>query len=258
MGVKDRFNAILRPLQFIWLSIQLHFHTLKEAIRKDGLATLKYPRRIHNIATADLFLKNSGGFIAYEDTTCVPSLVSSAQGNILELGPGPGNQLHRFDLSLVEFIYAVDPNPCYGDEIAAKTKKLGLQDKYKLLECGVEDSDILLEEGIEEGSLDTILSIQVLCAVGDVKGVMKAVWKLLKPGGSFIFWEHEKNKDRLTAVSQACLNPAWSTFIGCQLTREILPDILAAGEWENPDEVVVADEQFSPLPRVWGVLKKKA
>lgn len=102
----------------------------------------------------------------------------------------------------MDFIYAIDPNPCYKDEISARVKQLDLQDTYKLLACGVEDSDILIKEGITEGSMDTILSIQVLCAVGDVKSVMRAVWKLLKPGGCFIFWEHERNKDTGTAIAQ--------------------------------------------------------
>ncbi len=43
----------------------------------------------------------------------------------------------------------------------------------------MEDSDVLRREGITEGSMDTVLSIQVLCAVGDVKSVMREVWKLL-------------------------------------------------------------------------------
>lgn len=108
----------------------------------------------------------------------------------------------------MNFIYAVDPNPHYGDEIAAKLRDVDLQDKYQLLACGVEDSDILRKEGITEGSLDTVLSIQVLCAVGDVKSVMREVWKLLKPGGSFVFWEHEKSKDTVTGVTQGtyCLS----------------------------------------------------
>jgi 2-polyprenyl-3-methyl-5-hydroxy-6-metoxy-1,4-benzoquinol methylase len=50
--------------------------------------------------------------------------------------------------------------------------------------------------------MDTVLSIQVLCAVGDVKSVMREVWKLLRPGGSFVFWEHERNKDTVTAMAQ--------------------------------------------------------
>lgn len=198
----------------------VHYDAFKEALRNDGLAALAHPQRIRDTATAKLFIQHcklssltqnficilnliiAAGFIAYEDTTSVPSLVRSAQGKILELGPGPGNQLHRFIPSLVDIIYGVDPNPNYGDEIAAKIEKLDIRDKYKLIACGIEESDILIEEGITEGSMDTVLSIQVLCAVGDVKSVMRAVWKLLKPGGSFIFWEHEKNKDTVTAMAQ--------------------------------------------------------
>jgi 2-polyprenyl-3-methyl-5-hydroxy-6-metoxy-1,4-benzoquinol methylase len=60
----------------------------------------------------------------------------------------------------------------------------------------------LRDEGISEGSLDAVLCIQVLCAVKDPKNVMKEVWKLLKPGEKFIFWEHEKSRDWLTGTAQ--------------------------------------------------------
>lgn len=50
--------------------------------------------------------------------------------------------------------------------------------------------------------MDAVLSIQVLCAVRDVKSVMREVWKLLKPGGSFVFWEHTKNEDTAMAMAQ--------------------------------------------------------
>jgi 2-polyprenyl-3-methyl-5-hydroxy-6-metoxy-1,4-benzoquinol methylase len=62
--------------------------------------------------------------------------------------------------------------------------------------------------------MDTVLSIQVLCAVGDVKSVMKEVWKLLKPGGSFVFWEHVKNKDTTMAVVQSTY---WLSYQRCAL-----------------------------------------
>ncbi len=55
----------------------------------------------------------------------------------------------------------------------------------------------------------------------------------------------------------ACLNPAWSTFVGCRLNRDIKVDILAAGEWENPGDIETTDDPYSYLPRIWGVLKKK-
>ncbi|KAF2805565.1 methyltransferase type 11 [Mytilinidion resinicola] len=258
MALKDRLRGIFRPFLLIWLSIQLHYAALKEALRKDGLASLTHPHRIRDAAKAKLLIITSDGFIAFENTTVVPSLVRAAHGTILELGPGPGNQIHRYDASRVDFVYAVDPNPHYGAAIAAKLEKLDRQDKYKFLVCGVEDSEILRREGVTEGSMDTVLSIQVLCAVGDVKSVMREVWKLLRPGGSFVFWEHERSRDAATAVAQVCWNPAWSALVGCCLHRDIKADILAAGEWENPGDIVVDDEPYSCLPRIWGVLKKKA
>ncbi|KAF7176466.1 hypothetical protein CNMCM7691_002784 [Aspergillus felis] len=249
-----RLASILRPWGLIWLSICLHWEVLVQAVRRDGLAALGRPQQIRDAAAAKLL---TGGFIAYEDITIVPSLVQAARGIVLELGPGPGNQIHRYDTSLVKRVYGVEPNPYFKDDIDAKLDKHGLRDRYKLIICGVEDSDVLRQEGITEGSLDAVLCIQVLCAVKDPKNVMKEVWRLLKPGGKFIFWEHGWSRNRLTTVAQACSNPAWSTFVGCHLTRNVLADVLNSGEWENPHEIEEPDEPFSLLPRIQGVLVKK-
>lgn len=93
--------------------------------------------------------------------------------------------------------------------------KHSLRDRYGLIVCGVEDSDVLREEGITDGSLDAVLCIQVLCAVKDPKNVMKEVWKLLKPGGKFIFWEHGWSKNRLTTVAQGMsVSASLSSFLG--------------------------------------------
>lgn len=103
----------------------------------------------------------------------------------------------------------MEPNPHYKDVINAKLEKHNLQDKYKLIVSGLEDSDVLRAEGVTEGSVDTVLCIQVLCAVKDPKIVMKEVWKLLKPGGKFIFWEHGWSRDRLTTVAQGMSPPTF-------------------------------------------------
>ncbi|KAI8630361.1 methyltransferase type 11 [Xylariaceae sp. FL1651] len=254
-----RLAPILRSCQFIWLGIRLHWGALKEALRKDGLVALAHPQRIRDAATAKLFSVSSDGFMAFESTTVVPSLVKAAQGKILELGPGPGNQIHRYDPSLVDLVYAIDPNPHFEEDIAAKLRKHSLlEDKYKFIACGIEDSEVLRREGVSEGSMDSVTSIQVLCAVTDVKSVMREVHKLLRPGGRFVFWEHGKSKDTVTAVAQAFWNPAWSTFVGCSMTRDVKADILAAGEWENPGDIKEDHDPYSFLPRIWGVLIKKA
>jgi SAM-dependent methyltransferase len=144
----------------------------------------------------------------------IPSLVQAASGVVLELGPGPGNQIHRFDTTRVTYVYGVEPNAHFADDIHAKVEKQGLRDKYKLVVAGIEDSDVLRAEGITEGSLDAVLCIQVLCAVKDPKPVMREVWKLLKPGGKFIFWEHGCSRNGLTAVAQGMFSANLSLLGG--------------------------------------------
>jgi len=59
-------------------------------------------------------------------------------------------------------------------------------------------------------------------------------------------------------MKKAVSNPAWSTFVGCHLTRNVLADILQAGEWQNPEDVEEPMDPLSLLPRIQGVLIKKA
>ncbi|KAL3484239.1 S-adenosyl-L-methionine-dependent methyltransferase [Aspergillus germanicus] len=260
MSLKDRLTPLLRPWGLIWLSIGLHWQALKEAIRQDGLGALRNPGQIRDAASARMFSMLSANFIAFEDTTIVPSLVQAAEGVILDLGPGPGNQIHRFDPNRVKYIYGIEPNRHYDDTITAKLTSeanTALRGRYKLILTGVEDSDALREEGITEGSLDAVVCIQVLCAVEDPAAVMRDVWKLLKPGGKFIFWEHGCSREVVTRVVQALWNPAWSTLVGCRLTRNVLADILNCGEWENPEDIEEPEDLISLLPRIQGVLVKK-
>lgn len=146
----------------------------------------------------------------------MPSLIDGVRGKVLDLGPGPGNQMDRFTPSQIDYIYGIEPNANFGAQLAKKLSGHALEDKYKVLVCGIEDSDILRGEGITENSMDTILSIQVMCAVNDPRAVMKEIWKLLKPGGRFIFWEHGKNKDFITAATQG-------TSIAAPYLSELLP-----------------------------------
>lgn len=75
MAGTGRFSGIFRAFQLIWLSVQcntlslsspvptyqltkiVHYDAFKEAIRKDGLGSLKHPQRIRDTAVAKLFIK---------------------------------------------------------------------------------------------------------------------------------------------------------------------------------------------------------
>lgn len=103
-------------------------------------------------------------FIAFESTTPVPSLVAAAHGIVLDLGPGAGTQLDRFDAARVAHIYGVEPNtafaPAFNDRL--RETALGLDGKYTLVSCGVEDGEELARFGVVDESVDCVVCMQVL------------------------------------------------------------------------------------------------
>ena len=142
-------------------------------------------------------------FVRFEtNKTVIPRLVPQCSGVVLELGPGLGNQLCHFDKSKVTRIIGVECNPHFAPDCQQQIKERGLQNIYELILSGVQDSDVLQKHGIVAGSLDTVLSIQVLCSVPDPEAMAKKLYRLLKPGGKLIFWEHHRNSDWLTATVQ--------------------------------------------------------
>lgn len=155
-------------------------------------------------------------FIRFEQTqTKVPELVHAASGMVLELGPGLGNQLCRFDKTAVTRIVGIENNESMAPDVDRQIKEHGLDAIYELIISGVEDSTALERHGIVADSVDTVVSIQVLCSVPDPAAIAKELYQLLKPGGKFIFWEHHCSSDWLTAAVQSklALKPPSSTKI---------------------------------------------
>ena len=102
--------------------------------------------------------------MAFESTTPVPSLVAKAHGLVLDLGPGAGTQLDRFDVARVAHVYGVEPNTSFAPAFTARLQEsaLGLNGKYTLVSCGVEDGETLARFGVVENSVDCVVSMQVL------------------------------------------------------------------------------------------------
>ena len=149
-------------------------------------------------------------FKAFEaSSTSVPSLVASAHGVVLEVGPGVGTQLDRFDKSKIDHIYGVELNPAFVSLLLAEVEMAGLQGKYTVILGAVDDERLLAEYGLKAGSLDSIVCIGTLCSVSNPEQTMTWLYKLLKPGGVFIFWEHRRSHDFLTRLVQGTTQAAF-------------------------------------------------
>ena len=222
-------------------------------------------------------------FSMKEDTSEAPKLVAQASGVVLEIGPGTGSQIARYDKSKVTKAYGVEPNPDFKDALQEKIKAKGMTDEYTVLPCGVDDREVLASCGITPGSIDTILDIQVLCGVPDPDAAAKALYGYLKPGGKWIVYEHIRSHDVVSRFVQSKSNmPVSSQFprlpskmgvadfmtdtymivwpyIGgnCHLNRPIKAIIENAGEWES-NRLRIEDDGWQLIPRVMGILTKKS
>lgn len=85
-------------------------------------------------------------------------------------------------------------------------KETRLDDVYNIVPCGIQDAAKLERYGIVPGSVDTILSVQVLCSVEEPAKVLRYLYMLLKPGGRMVVYEHVKSEDRVSRIVQSeCL-----------------------------------------------------
>ncbi|KAK3941963.1 S-adenosyl-L-methionine-dependent methyltransferase [Diplogelasinospora grovesii] len=199
----------------------------------------------------------SDDFVRYECTTNVPELVASCHGLVLELGPGAGNQLPRFDASRIKHIYGVEPNTGFAGVLADRLKEIPeLGAKYTPVFCAVENRAELARQGLTPGSVDCVLSMQVVCSLQKPRETAQELYELLKPGGELIFWEHCRSEDLVTRTVQTLWSMFWSVVAGgCRFdvpTREIL---LQAAEWEVVD-IQIDKAPHLIMPRVWGRLVK--
>jgi SAM-dependent methyltransferase len=222
-------------------------------------------------------------FAEGDKETAIPALVSEACGVVLEIGPGTGSQLPRYDVSKITKVYGVEPNVDLHKDLREKVKASGLTDIYEIVPCGVEDAMELKKHGIALGSIDAVLSIQVLCSVPDLDDTLRLLYALMKPEGQFIVYEHVKSNDVVSAMVQSMFDPSlivtsrwwwsqradigvidlysiiWPLFIGnCHLNRNTQQSIMKAGDWGKIELTVPTSEDASRLfPRIYGRLGKK-
>ncbi|KAH8591525.1 S-adenosyl-L-methionine-dependent methyltransferase [Bisporella sp. PMI_857] len=248
LHLKERFAEYSGPWELFWEGFKFLLQSFKPGTPPH--------ERGKDPAFAKLFKSIGHHFVTAEATTAVPSLVGSCYGITLELGPATGNQLPRFTPSLIKHIYGVEPNTSFMPMLSSKISETELNKKYTPVNCGIEDIEVLKGYGIEEGSMDCVLSVQVLCSVKDPAVAVGAMYRLLKPGGELIFWEHHVNQDLISRFVQRIWDFAWSMAIGgCHIDRPIKDILLQAGNWEVI-ELHTNEKAWLLFPRTWGKLRK--
>jgi ubiquinone/menaquinone biosynthesis C-methylase UbiE len=140
-------------------------------------------------------------------------LLANLDGEILEVGFGTGLNLPFYPNS-VQKLTTVDINP--GMNALAK-KRLAA-------------SPINIEQQVLNGeklpmannTFDHVVSTWTLCSIAKVDNALAEIYRVLKPGGTFVFIEHGLSDRLKTQVWQNRLTPLQKVIgDGCHLNRNI-------------------------------------
>jgi ubiquinone/menaquinone biosynthesis C-methylase UbiE len=162
-----------------------------------------------------------------------------ARGRILELGFGTGLNLSHYPPSVRE-ITVVDPSPGMAAIAQRRMEASGVK---------VDHHQVSAESlSFDTASFDSVVCTLTLCSIPNVRAALAEVWRVLKPGGQFLFLEHGRHADAAVAKWQDRLNPLWgAVFDGCHINRDIAQLVNAAGL-----ELNSIDHPHMRAPRIAG------
>lgn len=210
--------------------------------------------------------------------TLIPPLLATAQGTVLEVGPGSGVQVRYFKpaSASIKKIYGAEPCVPLHKTLLANAREAGLGDKYSIVTAGAEKETLipglaqagLLAKAVDMGGIfDTIVCVRVLCSVSDQKETGETLYKLLKPGGKLLVCEHVINPWRTPKGSsiarfmqQLYMLLGWKFFVGnCHLTRDTRKALTDAakpyGGWAEIDFDI--NFTWTAIPYASGTLVKR-
>ncbi|KAF1962947.1 S-adenosyl-L-methionine-dependent methyltransferase [Byssothecium circinans] len=273
--IADNMPTLLRPILLLVMAEYHFFMTILYVIFIDRNPSLLFHlTTLRHKAFARLWSSN-GEAMSIEMPGAINELLSKSSGIVLDVGPGSGELLNRFNSSKIMAIYGAEPAVDLHPGLLENAQKAGFGDRYHALLCGGEPESLipaLHKSGIlkvsgtggtaEDGVFDEICCVRVLCGVPHPQQTIKGLYALLKPGGRMVICEHVVNPWRkqgsvLARIIQVVFTVlGWPFFLaGCELQRHTLEFLREAGEWQSFELEYVGEK--SVVPFVVGELVKK-
>jgi len=148
-------------------------------------------------------------------------IIPLAEGNVLEIGVGPGVNFPHYDSAKVRKVVALEPNP-------GMLRRADKQRSRATFE--IEFLDLPGERiSLPDGSIDTVVSTFTMCTIPGVVEAIQGMRRVLKTSGKFIFFEHGIAPDVPVQRWQKRTEPLFKwAFEGCHVTRNI-PQLIKDG-----------------------------
>jgi ubiquinone/menaquinone biosynthesis C-methylase UbiE len=144
---------------------------------------------------------------------CRKLVLAEVSGDVLEIGFGTGLNLPHYPRH-VRRISTVDPNPGMN-KLARK----------RISESGIEiDQRVIGGEQLpfDDATFDCVVSTWTLCSIPKAGKAVGEAYRVLKPGGGFVFIEHGLSDDPTVQRWQRRLNPIQRVLAGgCRLDLDV-------------------------------------
>jgi len=163
-------------------------------------------------------------------------LLATARGRVLEVGGGTGLNLVHYRPGVVSEVVVCEPEPRLHRRLERRAADAAVP--VEVVSLGIPGLPF------PDASFDTVVCTLVLCTVADLPASLAELWRLLRPDGQLLFFEHVLGLPTLAGV-QRLAAPAWARLAGgCRLDRETVDELRRAG-------FVVTDcERPAPLGRL--------
>jgi ubiquinone/menaquinone biosynthesis C-methylase UbiE len=148
-------------------------------------------------------------------------LIAQASGKVLEVGVGNGANLPYYTPA-VQKVVALEPCTRVIERAEKRLHKSARRNQLKVDKTCYEFVPASAEHlPFADNSFDTAVACLVLCTIPDVQSAAQEIFRVLKPGGSLLFFEHVRFPGGRLQRVQDWINPAWKVFAcGCHLNRD--------------------------------------
>ncbi|MAR89655.1 MAG: class I SAM-dependent methyltransferase [Pseudomonadota bacterium] len=144
----------------------------------------------------------------------IADLLQTADGRVLEIGAGTGANLSYYSDRVTEVV-AIEP-------VAAMLEKA-----RTALRHAPHDIPVSLQVAdarklpFADASFDSVVACLVFCTIPDPEQAVAEMYRVLKPGGKLIFYEHVASSRPGVRVWQHRINPVWRKLAcGCEINRD--------------------------------------
>lgn len=153
-----------------------------------------------------------------------------ANDKVLEIGVGSGPNLKYYG-SKASTISALEPNRAFDEFILESAVAAKVSPNKMRIVPGYAE-----KIPMEDDSVDVVIGTMVLCSVQSVAKSLQEIYRVLKPGGKYIFTEHVAAPTNLPmlGMAQQLADPLQRIFAeGCHLRRNPQEDILGTFGTQN-------------------------